>query len=117
MTEEPKDRFGDFDKAAAQKSQATYLLRLYVSGTTPRSVQAITNIKQICKEHLKGRYELEVIDTYQKPQIAKEKQIVALPTLIKELPLPLRRLVGDLSDTEHVLEHMDLIENKQGVDT
>jgi circadian clock protein KaiB len=112
MTEEPKDMSGDFDNAVAQKSQATYLLRLYVSGTTPRSVRAISNIKQICQERLKGRFELEVIDTYQKPKMVKKKQIVALPTLIKELPPPLRRLVGDLSNTERVLVKLDLIENK-----
>lgn len=101
---------GDFDDAVAQKSQATYRLRLYVTGTTPRSVRAISNIKQICAEHLKGRFELEVIDIYQKPQMVKKKQIVALPTLIKELPSPLRRFVGDLSDTERVLVNLDLIE-------
>ena len=114
MTEPFKDAIDDFEKALAQKSQSEYVLRLYVTGTTPKSVQAISSIKKICETHLKGRYDLEVIDTYQKPQMAKKDQVVALPTLIKELPSPLRRIIGDLSDTEKVLVGLDLVEKKQG---
>jgi circadian clock protein KaiB len=85
-----------------------YVLRLYVAGMTPRSVQSIANVKKICEEHLKGRYELKVIDLYQQPQLAQGEQIIALPTLIKKLPLPLRRIIGDMSKTERVLVGLDL---------
>jgi circadian clock protein KaiB len=85
-----------------------YVLRLYVTGMTPRSTEAIARIKAICEEHLAGRYELNVIDIYQQPTLARGEQIIATPTLIKKLPLPLRRLVGDLSDRERVLLGLDL---------
>jgi circadian clock protein KaiB len=81
---------------------------LYIAGTTPRSSRAVANIKQICEHNLNGRYDLEVIDIYQKPALAKGEQIVAAPTLVKKLPLPLRRFIGDLSDTERVIVGMDL---------
>ncbi len=86
----------------------TYLLRLYVTGMTPKSIRAIANIKKICEEHLQGRYALEVVDLYQQPQLAQGEQIIAAPTLIKELPQPLRRIIGDLSNTERVLVGLDL---------
>ena len=85
-----------------------YVLRLYIAGTTPRSSRAVANIKQICEHNLNGRYDLEVVDIYQKPALAKGEQIVAAPTLVKKLPLPLRRFIGDLSDTERVIVGMDL---------
>lgn len=85
-----------------------YVLRLYVAGQTPKSVDAITNIIKICEDHLKGRYELEVIDLYQQPQLAQGEQIIAVPTLIKKLPPPLRRIIGDMSSTERVLVGLDL---------
>ena len=85
-----------------------YILRLYVAGQTPKSVVAITNIKNICEENLKGRYVLDVIDLYQQPQLAQGEQIIAVPTLIKKLPLPLRRIIGDMSNTERVLVGLDL---------
>lgn len=85
-----------------------YLLRLYVAGSTQRSMSAITNIRKICEDNLKGRYVLEVIDLYQQPKLAAGDQIVALPTLIKKIPPPLRRIIGDLSDTEKVLIGLDL---------
>lgn len=85
-----------------------YDLRLYVAGMTPRSNLAITNIKEICEEKLKGRYDLQVIDLYQQPLLAKGEQIIALPTLIRKLPVPLRRLIGDLSNREKVLIGLDL---------
>jgi circadian clock protein KaiB len=85
-----------------------YFLRLYVAGQTPKSVDAISNIKRICEENLKGLYTLEVIDLYQQPQLARGEQIIAVPTLIKKLPLPLRRIIGDMSNTERVLIGLDL---------
>jgi circadian clock protein KaiB len=89
-----------------------YILRLYIAGMTPKSIRAISNIKEICEEYLKGRYNLEVIDLYQTPQLAKGEQIIAAPTLIKKLPLPLRRIIGDMSGTERVLVGLDLREIK-----
>src|SRR5258706_15669864 len=89
--------------APAKEGVGAYLLRLYVTGTTPRSLRAIENLHKICEEHLQGRYDLEVIDLHQQPQLAAGEQIVALPTLIKKLPAPLSRIIGDMSDTEQVL--------------
>jgi len=89
-------------------SQETYILRLYVTGATANSTRALLNIKTICEEHLHGRYELEVIDVYQQPVLAKTEQILAAPTLIKHLPLPLRRFIGDMSRTEKILLGLDL---------
>lgn len=95
--------------AAQQNNDETqYVLRLYVSGSTPRSLRAIANIKSLCEEHLAGRYELEVIDIYQQPQLASKEQLLAAPTLMKMLPLPLRRLVGDLSDEQRVLVGLNI---------
>jgi circadian clock protein KaiB len=96
------------EEKLAKRDEEKYVLRLYVTGQTPNSVRAIANIKAICEEHLKGRYNLQVVDIYQQPQLAKDEQILAAPTLIKKLPLPLRRLVGDLSTTERVLLGLDL---------
>ena len=89
-----------------------YLLHLYVAGLSPRSQKAIENIRKICDEHLKGRCELAIHDIYQNPIIAKNGQIVAAPTLIKELPLPLRKFVGDMSNTEKLLVGLDLRSKK-----
>ncbi len=85
-----------------------YVLRLYVTGTTPASVRAIEQVRKICEEHLAGGYDLEVIDLYQLPALAKDEQIIAAPTLIKVLPAPLRRFIGDLTKLEHVLFGLDL---------
>jgi circadian clock protein KaiB len=85
-----------------------FVLRLYVTGATARSTRAIANLRQFCEEHLSDRYELEVIDLYQRPELAAGEQLVAAPTLIKRLPLPLRRLVGDLSDQRRVMAGLDL---------
>ena len=90
-----------------------YTLRLYVTGMTPNSARAISNIKKICDEHLKGRYDLEVIDLYQNPGLAKGEQIIAAPTLIRKLPLPLRRIIGDMSSTERVLVGLDITDKKK----
>ncbi|HEU5182817.1 MAG TPA: circadian clock KaiB family protein [Candidatus Polarisedimenticolia bacterium] len=89
-------------------SQERYVLRLYVTGMTPRSSEAVAAVKSICREHLEGRYELEVIDLYQQPHLAREAQIVAMPTLVKKLPRPLRRLIGDLQDEDRVLAGLNL---------
>lgn len=94
--------------AQKEKETATYVLRLYVAGSTPRSLRAIANVKAVCEEHLQDRYELEVIDLYQQPVLAKGEQIIAAPTLIKELPEPLRRIIGDMSSTEKILVGLDL---------
>ena len=102
------------DKTAVKKTRKTgpkketWLLRLYVAGQTPNSVQAIENMKRICEEFLKGRYDLEVIDIYQQPLLAKGDQIIAVPTLIKRLPPPLRKFIGDMSATERILVGLDL---------
>ncbi len=84
------------------------MLRLFISGTTPRSSRAIQNIRAICEEKLQGRYELEVIDIYQHTDQARPEQIVVTPTLVKKLPLPVRKLIGDLSDKERVLVGLDI---------
>ena len=91
------------DNGKEQPSADHYVLRLYVTGVTPKSTRAIANLKSICDEHLQGRYQLEVIDVYQQPELAKREDIIAMPTLVKQLPLPLRRLVGDLSQHNKVL--------------
>ncbi len=97
-----------FESAAKKSQPPKYKLRLYITGITPKSTRALTNIKAICEEHLKGRYQLEVVDVYQQPTLARGDQIIALPTLIRRLPHPLRRLVGDLSNTDRVLLGLDL---------
>ena len=91
-----------------------YVLRLYITGMTPRSTAAVNNIKTICEKHLRGRYELEIIDVYQQPVLAKGEQIIAAPTLIKKLPLPLRRFIGDMSQTERILLGLDLRPREEG---
>lgn len=89
-------------------NQRRYLLRLYVTGRTPRSEQAIANLRSIMDADLDGSYDLEVIDVLERPQLAEDERIVATPTLIKELPPPLRRIIGDLTDREQVLLGLDL---------
>jgi circadian clock protein KaiB len=91
-----------------------YILRLYITGMTPRSTKAIENIKKICEDYLKGRYDLEIIDIYQQPALAEGEQIIAAPTLIKKLPLPLRRFIGDMSMTDKILLGLDLRPKKKG---
>ena len=86
----------------------TIVLRLYTAGRTPKSVAALENLKRICDEHLKGRYAIEVIDLVQNPKLARDDQIVAIPTLVKKVPEPLRKLIGDLSNTERVLVGLDI---------
>jgi circadian clock protein KaiB len=98
----------EFEKALKKSKAEKYLLKLYVTGLTPASTRAIANIKKICEEHLNGRYELEVIDIYQQPVLARGEQIIAAPTLIRKLPLPLRKFIGDMSNTEKILLGLDL---------
>ncbi len=95
---------------AAKATPVRYVLRLYVTGTTPASTRAIEKVKSICEQYLRGRYTLEVIDIYQLPALAKDHQIIATPTLIKVLPSPLRRFIGDLSKAEKNLFGLDLRE-------
>ncbi|MFA5073060.1 MAG: circadian clock KaiB family protein [Nitrospirota bacterium] len=97
-----------FEKNLKKAGTEKYILRLYIAGMTPRSTKAIENIRAICEEHLKGRYELDVVDIYQQPVLREGKQIIAAPTLIKKLPEPLRRFIGDMSDTERILVGLDL---------
>jgi len=107
-----KTKTEEFEKAAAKQDGAKYVLRLYVTGMTPKSTRAITNVQKLCEQYLKGCYELEVVDIYQQPKLAKGEQIIATPTLIKKLPLPLRKLIGDMSDTERFLVGIDLKSKK-----
>jgi len=97
-----------FGKTAAKPDGAMYLFCLYVTGLTPKSTAAIANVKKLFETHLAGNYKLKVIDIYQQPHMAREAQIVATPTLIKKQPLPIRRLIGDMSDTERFLAGIDL---------
>lgn len=90
------------------KNDDHYVMRLYVAGQTPKSLLAVKNLKRICDTYLSARYKLEVIDLYQQPQLAEGDQIIAVPTLIKQLPEPMRRIIGDLSDTESVLVGLDV---------
>ena len=92
----------------APRSQKLWQLRLYVAGQTPKSLTAFGNLKRICEEHLSGRYRIEVIDLLEQPELAKGDQILALPTLVRKLPQPMRKIIGDLSDTERVLVGLDL---------
>jgi circadian clock protein KaiB len=84
-------------------------LRLYIAGQTPKSLTALANLKRICEEHMNGQYDIEVIDLMENPQLAQRDQIVAIPTLVRELPSPLKRIIGDLSNTERVLVGLDVV--------
>jgi circadian clock protein KaiB len=102
----------EFEKSLQANATEKCVLRLYVTGMTLKSINAIENIRKICEENLKGRYELEVIDIYQQPEYAKKEDILAAPTLIKKLPLPLRRFIGDMSNEEKILVGLDLVPKK-----
>jgi circadian clock protein KaiB len=101
----PKKRVGSAKTAEANKM---FRLRLYVTGQTPRSVASVQNLREVCDQLLAGRFELEVIDIYQQPDLAREAHIIAVPTLVKRLPLPFRTLVGDLSDRQQVMLGLDI---------
>ena len=111
---EPKNKAEEFEKALSERGQQKYVLRLYVAGMTPRSIEAISTIRKICEEHLKGRYEIEVIDIYERPEAAKDQQVLAAPTLIRALPLPLRKFIGRLSDEERILKGLDILPKTEG---
>ncbi len=96
------------ERSTPGRPPAQWDLRLYVAGQTPKSLQAFANLKRICEEHLAGQYQIEVIDLLQQPQLAQGDQILALPTLVRKLPQPVRKIIGDLSDTERVLVGLDL---------
>jgi len=101
-----------FEQALAEPDKGAYVLRLYLTGASPRSLRAVENVKTLCEQYLPGRYKLEVVDLYQQPEQAQAAQIIATPTLVKELPTPLRRLIGDLSDPDRVLIALNLKSNK-----
>lgn len=109
MKKNERTGISELEEAAASAANAHYVLRLYVTGTTPHSTRAVVNIRKICEEHLQGRYELEVVDISQHPTLAEGEQIIAAPTLIKKLPLPLRRFIGDMSQTDRILLGLDLL--------
>lgn len=104
--EKPKRR------SQSRRSKKAWELRLYVAGQTPRSIAAFANLKKICEEHLAGEYHIEIIDLLKKPQLASGDQILAIPTLVRKLPEPIRKIIGDLSDTERVLVGLNLREQK-----
>ena len=103
-------------RATQAAPRSKYLLRLYVLGTTGKSIRAIQNVRRICEEHLKGLYELEVVDIHKSLPLARGDQIIAAPTLVKRLPAPLRRLIGDMSDEQRVLVGLDLQPRRAGRD-
>ena len=110
-----KESIREFEKTVREgPAGKKYILRLYVSGATARSSRAIENIRRFCEEHLKDRYELEIIDIYQQPELLKHEDVVAAPTLIKELPPPLRKLIGDMSDEEKILIGLNIKRKKKG---
>ena len=103
------------EAAIAGDSKDRFVLRLYVSGLTARSRRAIENVRQLCEQHLAGRHELQIIDIYQQPELAKDQQLIAAPTLVKKLPLPLRKLVGDMHDSARVLIMLGVIAKDKGM--
>ncbi len=105
---EPGDDLAAFEQALTQSGEGHYVLRLYLTGHTSRSLKAVQAVKKLCEEHLPGRYELEIVDLCQQPERAQAAQIIAAPTLVKELPPPLRRLIGDLTDPDRVLVALNL---------
>jgi circadian clock protein KaiB len=96
---------------SAQAHREGYNLRLYVAGQTPKSLAAIANLKKLCEAHLSGRYRIDIVDLMQDPSLAQRDQIVAIPTLIRQLPEPIKRIIGDLSNTERVLLGLDIDEH------
>lgn len=113
MEEARRDIAKELEDGLSRNGDERYVLILYVAGQTPRSTKAITNIRTICEGELQGRYDLEIVDIYQDHERARGEQLIALPTLIKKLPAPLRRVIGDLSDTEKVLVGLNLRPKQQ----
>ncbi len=111
---EPKDLSVEYEQALLHKSQQVYRLRLYITGASRSSLQALANLKQLCRQYLHGRYELEVIDLYQQPELAAQEKLVVAPTLVKMFPLPTRRLIGTLANKEDVLRLLDVNSDQAG---
>jgi circadian clock protein KaiB len=109
----PTSKKRQFENSLKAAKDDKYVLRLYVAGATIKATQAILKIKEFCEAHLKGRYELEVIDIYQQPVLARGEQIIATPTLIKKLPAPLRRFIGDMADVNRILVGLDLLRQEE----
>ncbi len=110
-----KQSIKEFEKAAmGAPTNKKFILKLYVSGATRRSSRAIENIRAFCEEHLKGRYELEIVDIYQQPELLEKEQVIAAPTLIKQLPPPLRKLIGDMSDEEKIMVGLNIKPDRRG---
>lgn len=93
---------------AARPKRLGYSMKLYVTGATPRSTRAVTNLRRLCEQYLPGQYQLEVIDVYQQPELARQGQIIAMPTLVKTMPLPLRKFIGDMSDVRNLLAGLEI---------
>ncbi len=109
MPDKSPNKTIEFEQALTEPDTKLYVLRLCISGMTPRSREAILNLKHICETHLHGQYQLEVIDIYQQPELAAKHQVLATPTLVKTLPSPLRRLIGNLSDTAKTLQRLGVV--------
>jgi circadian clock protein KaiB len=105
-------QLSDDNIVAPTREAKAYVLRLYVAGQTPKSVLAFRNLQQICEDHLQGRYEIEIVDLLENPQLARGDQILAVPTLVRRLPEPIKKIIGDLSNTERVLVGLDLQERR-----
>lgn len=105
---DPINAYDDFEKALADSKDTHYVFRLYVAGNTQKSANTILKLRQVCEEYLKGQYELEVIDIYQQPSAAKTDEVIATPTLVKRLPLPIRRIIGDLTEKDRILVGLNL---------
>jgi len=105
---ESLDDLKEFEDAILKASAGQYVLKLFVSGSSPRSTKAVANIRSICEEYLSGRYELEIIDVYQQPELVQSNQLLAAPTLVKEKPDPLRKVVGDMADRDFVLLSLNI---------
>jgi circadian clock protein KaiB len=104
----PNKKLAEYEKALSNRSDDIYVLRLYVTGMSSISIQAIANLKRVCEEHLAGRYELEVIDLHQQPALAAAAQLVVAPTLVKQHPLPVRKLIGTMANAQDVLRSLDV---------
>ncbi len=110
-TKQVKSKTSRQKEKPAKEKKDKWILRLYVAGQTPKAVTALNNLKLICEEQLKGKYHIELIDLLKNPQLARDDQILAVPTLVRKLPLPVRNIIGDLSNKEHLLVGLDLKEH------
>jgi circadian clock protein KaiB len=108
MKRKPTTKSAQSKPLTPDPAKERFLLRLYVAGQTSKSMMALANLRAICDEHMPGKFEIEVIDLLENPQLARDHQIIAIPTLVRKLPTPMRKIIGDLSDTERVLVGLDL---------